>query len=155
MVLQRWEPFSQLRRMDRDVDRIWRHMFRPHHTWPRYGTSYGAVPVDVYEDGDHLVVRATIPGVAFEDLEVTTAENVLTIKDETKVEKEVKEDEYLHREHRYGSFSRQVALPRGLDTADAKASYRNGILTVTIPKTEETKPKALKIEVEAADAAKA
>ena len=155
MVLQRWEPFGRLRRMDRDVDRVWRHMFRPHHTWPRYGTSDGVFPLDVYEDGDSLVVRATVPGVASEDLEVTTAENVLTIKGKSKVEKEVTEDEYLHREHRYGSFSRQVALPRGLDTAGAKASYRNGILTMTIPKTEETKPKALKIEVEAGDAAKA
>ena len=148
MLLKRWEPFAGLTKMDTDMDRMWRHMFRPHYTWPRLWGVDGHPAVDIYQDADHVVVRAALPGIKPEDMEVTITEDALTIKGERKDEKEVKEENYLHREHRYGAFRRAVALPLGLDAAKAKASYENGILTVTVPKTEGSRPKSLKIDVE-------
>lgn len=147
MLLKRWEPFADIRRADRDIDRFWRQMFRPTYHWPRNWDGNGYLPIDVYNDGDNLVVRAELPGVGLEDVDVAITENTLTIKGEHKVEKEVKEENYLHREHRAGAFRRSIALPPDLDTEKAAATHENGILTVTIPKSEEAKPKTLKVEV--------
>ena len=154
MLLKRWEPFSEIReirRYESDIDRIWRHMFGPIHTGPYNHDGYGRVAIDVYQDSERLTVSASVPGVKPEDLEVTVADDILTITGERKVEREVKkEEEYLHREHRFGVFRRTVSLPEGLDAGKAESSYENGILTVTIPKSEERKPKALKIVVKPA-----
>ena len=151
MLLKRWEPFAELRGLDREMDRVWRQTFRPFHTWPRYWHENGRVAIDVYQDADNLVVRATLPGVKPEDAEVVVCDGTLSIKGEAKFEKEIKEEEYLHREHRYGAFHRTVALPRELDTGKAAATYDNGILTVTIPRREESKHKPLKINFKASE----
>ena len=147
MLLKRWEPFTDIRRMDRDIDRFWRHMFRPTYfqTWNWNGD--GRLPIDVYNDDANLVVRAELPGVGPEDVDVTITENTLTIKGDHQIEKEVKDENYLHREHRAGAFRRSIALPRDLDTGKAAATHENGILTVTIPRSEEAKPKTLKLDV--------
>ena len=76
----------------------------------------------MYQETDHLVVRAAMPGVKPEDLEVTVADNALTIRGEAKIENEVKEEKYLHRERRFGSFKRTVALPEGTAAEDASAT---------------------------------
>ena len=149
MLLKRWEPFTELHRLDREMDRMRRQTFRPFHTWPHYWHENGRVDIDVYQDADNLVVRATLPGVKPEDAEVTVVDGTLSIKGEAKFEKEIKEAEYLHREHRYGAFHRTVALPRELNAEKAEATYDNGILTVTIPRSEGSKHKPLKINVKA------
>ena len=145
VLLKRWEPFAELRRMDSEMERMWGHMFRPLHGRPRVWNGSGHMDIDVYHEEDNLVVRASMPGVNPEDVEVTVTNDALTIKGESKVEKEVKEESYLHRERRYGTFKRTVALPEGVDTEKATTSYENGVLTVTIPKIAERKPKPLKI----------
>ena len=155
MLLKRWEPFAERRSMETELDRMWRHLFRPAYTWPRHWAHGGRVDVDLYQDADNLRVRAAIPGVNPEDMDVTISEHTLTIHGESKLEKEVKEEDYLHRERQSGAVRRVVALPRGLNAEKAEATYENGILTVTIPKTEEGKPKALKVEVKAAKGKKA
>ena len=147
MLLRRREPFSELRRMDSDLDRIRGHMFRPIYRRPRFWVPDGNVEVDVYNEEDNLVVRASLPGVKPEDLKVTVADNLLTISGESKSESEAQEENYLHRERRHGSFSRSVALPRHLDAAKADASYENGVLTVPIPRNEESKPKSIEVKV--------
>ena len=154
MLLKRWRPISGIRRYESDIDRVWRHMLGPSHTWPHYRDGNGRVAIDVYQDSESLRVRASVPGVKPDDLEVTVTDDILTIKGERKVAREVKEEEYLHREHRFGAFRRTVSLPDGLDTGKAESSYENGILTVTIPKTEERKPKALKIDVKSSEGKK-
>ena len=146
MLLKRWQPFAELRRMDNEMDRIWRHTFRPLHPWPRFWEGDGRMAIDVYQDAENLKVRATMPGVKPEDMEVTGTGNTLTIKGKSKFEKEV-DEEYLHREHRYGALRRSVTLPQGLEIGKADASYENGVLTVTIPRSEESRAKTLKIEV--------
>ena len=148
VLLKRWEPLAELRRMDADMNRVWRHGFRPLYLRPRLDLGDGRVTIDAYWGDNNLVVRATLPGVKAEDVDVTITGDTLTIKGESKSEaKEVKERNYLYRERSTGSFQRAVALPDGLDRGKGDASYDNGILTVTIPRSEESKPKALKISV--------
>ena len=149
MLLKRWEPFSELRRMEAGMDRLRGHMFRPTYVRQRLWATNGHVGIDVYEHEENLVVRASVPGVKPEELDVTVTEGALTIKGESKFASEVKEEEYLHREHRLGSFERTVALPKELEIGKANATFENGVLTVTIPHSEESKPKSLKINVAA------
>lgn len=154
MLLKRWEPIAGMRRLDGDFDRMFRHAFRPYHLRPIFRNGHSPVEVDVYQDADSLKVRAAIPGMKPEDVDVSITDHTLTIKGETKSEQEVKEAEYLHREHYAGAFQRTVNLPDYVDTEKADASYENGVLTVTLPKREESKPKALKVEVKSLEGAK-
>ena len=151
MLLKRWEPIAELRRMDSEMDRMWRHTFHPFRPWPRFWSEFGRVAIDIYQDADNLVVKAAMPGVKPDDLDLDITDGALTIKGESKFEKDVKDEDYLHRERRYGSYRRVVALPRDLNTEKADASYDDGILTVTIPKSEETRRKPLKISVKASE----
>ena len=112
MLLKRWEPLADLRRMDAEMDRMWRHMVRPSFVWRRLWVEDGHVAMGMFQDGDNLVVRAAVPGVGPEDLEVTVTGEVLTVNGAASSEKEVKEEDYLHRERRLGSFRRRVALPQ-------------------------------------------
>ena len=153
MAIQRWEPFAHLRRIE-ETDRLWPHMFRPFRFLPRYWDENGIVPIDMYHTDDALVVKATIPGYKPEDVELTVRDSELTLKGEVKGEKETKEEHYLMQESRFASFHRTVALPKGLNTERAEASYENGVLTVTVPKSEEVKAKTVKINVKALEGKK-
>ena len=154
MILKRWEPVDELRRWDGGIDRIWRHMFQPVYIRPNARNLDGNTAIDVYHEGDNLVVKASLPGVDPKDVNVSIADRALTISTESSVENEVKEEDYVRRERRRGSFRRSVALPEGLNLAKAEASYENGELTVTFPASEETKPKTLKVKVKTQEGSK-
>ena len=102
--------------------------------------------IDMYETDDSVVVKTAIPGVKSEEIDVSITGDTLTVKAETRDEEEVKRENYLRRERRYGSSCRSVTLPGGLETDKAEADYTNGILTLTFPKAEEVKPKSIKIK---------
>jgi HSP20 family protein len=104
----------------------------------------------MYQTPQAVVVKATVPGVKPEDMEITITGDTLTIKGETKAEKEIKQEDYICQECRYGSFSRTVTLPAGLKTDKAEATFENGVLTLTIPKAEEVKPKSIKVKTKSA-----
>ena len=144
MVLQRGNPFSDLRRMQQDMDRLWRG-FMPTAEHPEMESW--AIPLDVAQEGDNIVVHASLPGVKPDDIQVSIENNVLTIKGETKEEKEHKEGDYLMRERRVGSFHRALRLPDTVDTEKAKPYYEDGVLTVAFPKMESKKSKQLKVTV--------
>ena len=154
MLLKRWEPINELRRLDTGMDHIWRHMFRPVYPRPRFWSLDGYVAIDVYREEDNLVVKASLPGVNPKEVNVSIADQALTISAENTLENEVKEEDYVRRERRHGTFSRSVALPQGLNLGKAEASYENGELTVTIPESEESKPKTLKVKVKARESTK-
>ena len=154
MLLKRWESFNDLRKVQVDMDRVRKYVVCPTSVWPRLWAINGHVDIDVYDRDDNLVVRASVPGVKPDELDVTVTEDTLTIKGESRFGSEVKEEEYLHREHLLGSFDRTVALPQGLATAEANATFENGILTVAIPHSAESKPKSLKINVRGANVRK-
>jgi HSP20 family protein len=140
----RWDPFRNMvslrDMMDQMVDeRFFRSPF-PLSPW-----SEGSMAVDMYETDDSVIVKTSIPGVKADDIDVSIAGDTLTIKAETKEEQEIKRENYLRRERRYGSYCRSVTLPGGLETEKADADYTNGILTLTLPKAEEIKPKSIKV----------
>jgi HSP20 family protein len=144
--LVRWEPFRDLVSLREAMDRLFEESFvSPRAGWP-VPVEGGTLAVDVYETDDDVVVKSAVPGIKPEELDITVTGDTLTIKGETKSEQEVKEENYVRREMRYGSFSRTVALPSSIVADKAKAEFENGMLTLTLPKAEEVKPKAIKVK---------
>ena len=143
------EPFQELARMRRDMDRLWDSFFedRP---MVRRGDWMGEwLPsLDLLETKNEFVIKAEVPGMTPKDIDISLAEGVLTIRGEKKQEKEEKEENYHFVERSYGSFSRSIRLPGEVQSEKIKAAYKDGILRVTLPKTEETKKKEVKIKVE-------
>ena len=129
MTIVRWDPF-------RDFG---------------FATSNAWMPaVDIYQTGDHeVVLKAELPDMNKEDIDINIENFVLTIKGEKKFNNEVKEEHFHHVERRYGSFSRSFSLPQTVDTGKVAADYKNGVLTVRIPLREEAKPRTIKVDVAA------
>ncbi len=143
--LIRWDPFRDLRsirlRAFRDeMDRMLENtMFDP------FESATWDLALDVAETDDEFQVKASLPGINPDDLEITYNANVLTIKGSTKDEKEVEEKRYHLRERRYGSFCRSVSLPSTVNPDKIEASYESGVLTLHMPKAEEAKPKRIPV----------
>lgn len=132
------------------MDRIFDDFFggRPAFLRPDTGDWNWSPPVDISESDNHVEIRAEVPGLSQDDVSVSVTENVLTLKGEKKQESEVK-DETVHRvERAYGRFHRSFTLPKSLQTDGAKASFKDGVLTLSIPKVEQPKPKEIQISVE-------
>jgi HSP20 family protein len=111
-----------------------------------FALGEGSLAVDMFETDDSVVVKTAIPGVKAEDISVSVTGDTLTIKAESKEEEEVKRENYLRRERRFGSYCRSVALPGGLEADKADADYTDGVLTLTLPKAEEIKPKSIPVK---------
>jgi len=103
--------------------------------------------VDLYEDKENFVVRAEVPGMKKEDIDISLHEGVLTISGERKQEKKHEEEDIYRSERFFGRFHRTISLPRGVSGEKVSASYKDGILTVTLPKAEEAKPKQIPVSV--------
>jgi len=142
--LIKWEPFSDLVSLRDAMDRLFEESFVRMRGWP---SLFGAetLAIDMYETPDSVVIKTAVPGVKPEDIDISITGDVLTIKGETKVEEKVEKENYICQERRYGAFQRSVPLPGSLLTDKAEATFENGILTLTIPKSEEAKPKAIKV----------
>jgi len=124
------------------MDKLFEDSFvHPLRIWPELGA--GVLPIDVYQTKDDVIVKATVPGIKPEEVDIT-------IKGEHKEEEDTKEKDYLCRECRYGAFRRSVTLPVEMNGDKADASLEDGILTVTIPKAEEIKPKQIKVRAKGA-----
>jgi HSP20 family protein len=138
----RWEPIREMESLRDAMERMFEERtFRP--PVPFGGPE--SLSVDMWETDDNVVVRTSIPGVKADEIDVSVTGDTLTIRAETKEEEEVKRENYLRRERRYGSVCRSVTLPGGLETEQAEADYEDGILTLTFPKAEEVKPKSIKV----------
>lgn len=142
-MLTRWDPFQEMLNLRRTVDRLFDNA-SPDREWQP--TQWG-LAVDVVENKDDFVVKASIPGINPDDLDVSYSDDTLTIKGEIKSENEYKEDQYHLRERRYGSFARSISLPTKIKGDAIDASYQNGVLTLRLPKAEEVKPKRIAIKV--------
>jgi HSP20 family protein len=129
MTIVRWDPF-------RDFG---------------FATSNAWMPaVDIYQSSDHeVVLKAELPDMAREDIDINIENFVLTIKGEKKFSNEIKEEQFHHVERRFGSFSRSFSLPQTVDTGKVAAEYKNGVLTVRIPLREEARPRTIKVDVAA------
>ena len=147
MAIVRFEPFSGLAAAQSQFDRFLRDAFSPAVAGGEASTRTWAPPVDIYENGDSLVLKAELPGVNPDDVEIRVEDNTLYLKGERKFENEVKEQNYHRVERSYGTFTRTFSLPNSIDADKVGAGYKDGILTLTMPKKEEAKPKTIKINV--------
>ncbi len=144
--LVRWEPFRDLISLREAMDRLFEESFvRPRTEWL---APLGAetLAVDMYETDDAIVVKSAIPGIKPEDLDISIANDSLTIKGETKFEEEVQEELFIRQERRYGSFCRSLTIPMPVVADKAEAEFENGILTLRLPKAEEVKPKPIQVK---------
>ncbi len=139
MVLQRRDPFRNLRRIENTMDRFWRG-------FGAYEVGGWAVPLDVVQDGDSIVIHGTLPGVKAEDISVTIDDGVLEIRAESKTDHEEQNGNYLVRERRAGKFHRVIRLPDSVDADQAETRYEDGVLTVRLPKVEARKAKVLEVK---------
>jgi len=143
-TLVRWEPFRDLISLQEAMDRLLEDSYvRPGRLLP---ASMGALAVDMYETDDAIVVKSAIPGIKPEDIDISVTADTLTIRGETKSEEKVEEENYIHRERRYGSFCRSLAIPLPVVADKAEAEFDDGVLTLTLPKAEEIMPKAIKVK---------
>jgi HSP20 family protein len=148
-TIARLEPFRGLSTLQDQFNRLFNESFRNHPEESALTTW--APAVDIYETPNELVVKADLPDVNEKDIDVRVENNLLTIRGERKFEKSVSEENFLRVERTYGAFSRSFSLPNTVNAEAIGAQYKNGVLTVTLPKREESKPRQVKVAVNAAN----
>ena len=151
MAIVRWDPFREVAQLQDRLNRV-------------IGEGYGRTaadegfmtngewvpPVDIYADSDQeLVLKAELPDMTLEDIDVSVDNGALTIKGEKKFSKDVKQDQFRRIERHYGAFSRSFSLPQTVDPHKVEAEYKQGVLTVRLPLREEAKPRQIKVNVTA------
>ncbi|MCP4543116.1 MAG: Hsp20/alpha crystallin family protein [Chloroflexi bacterium] len=124
---------------------IRRRVVRPGASWLTPVIRERVLAVDMYETDDVIVVESAIPGIRADDLEISITGDTLTIKGETKIDEDINEENYAYRERHYGSFYRSLSIPVPVVTNKTEAEFENGVLTLTLPKAKEAKPKAIKV----------
>jgi HSP20 family protein len=144
-TLSRFEPFRGVSSLQDQINRLFSEAFD--RSSGEANLTAWAPAVDIYETEHELVVKADLPDVKLEDLDVRVENNLLTIRGERKFEKKVNEDSYLRVERAYGSFSRSFSLANTVNSEAIKADYKDGVLTLSVPKREEAKPKQIKVNV--------
>jgi HSP20 family protein len=147
-------PVSEIARMEREMERMFEDFFSPRWSpfrrsfWPTRKQAFPSVDIDVYEEKDEIVAKAELPGMSKDDINVNVSDHILTIKGEKKKEEETKDEDYFFSERSYGTFVRSIELPADVQTEKAKANFKNGILEIRLPKTEEAKKKEIPVKVE-------
>ena len=143
--LVRWSPARDTVSLREAMDRLFEESFLRPDLFGGGETPASALPLDMYETENDVVVKASVPGVKPEDIEVTVTGDLLTIKGEFKSEEKTEKRNFIRQERRYGSFCRQLGLPTSVDSGKAEASFESGILTLTLPKVEAVKPKTVRV----------
>lgn len=153
MAVQKWDPFFEIDRLQNEMEKIFQSR------WPARGnavaTSSCVVPVDIVETKAEVVIKAEIPGIDPKDVEVKVEDGILTISGEKKMEghvpagteQEQPEAEFLRVERFYGKFTRSFVVPRYVDAANVAAEYRSGVLTLKLPRRQETQPRRIEVKV--------
>ena len=143
-TLIRWEPAREMMSLREAMD----HLFDDAFTRPvNVSANTWSVPaVDLYQTDNEVVVKASLPGVKADEVQINVTGEILTLKGEVKQQEEIKEKTYHIREQRWGMFERSLALPTDVVADKAKAEFENGVLTITLPKAEEVKPKSITIK---------
>jgi len=148
MAIVRWDPFRDLAEVQERVNRVLGEFYggRGQDDVMRRGTWIP--PVDIYEGPTHeMVIKAELPDIRREDIDIRVEDNTLTISGEKKVEEEVKQEQFHRVERAYGTFTRSFSLPATIDTEKVSADYKNGVLTIKLPLREEAKPKQIQVKV--------
>ncbi len=145
--MTRYDPLGEMVSLRSAMDRLFEDSFVSPLTWRTIGGGSESLtpPIDVHETGDEIVVTAALPGIKAEDVEITMTGQTLTLKGEFKADDEIAKDQYLYRERRFGSFSRTLQLPVRVQGDRAEAAFTDGVLTLSIPKADEVKPRQIRI----------
>ena len=149
MAIVRWDPFRELSAVQYRMNRLFGDVYRTvDDDIMRRGVW--TPPVDIYDSGKHeLVIKAELPDMTKDDIEITVENNTLTLRGEKKLDKEIREENCHRIERAYGAFSRTFSLPATIDASKVSADYKNGVLTITLPVREEAKPKQIQVRVQA------
>jgi HSP20 family protein len=141
--LIRWEPMREMMTLREAMD----HLFDDAFTRPISVNNWGIPAIDMYQTDDNVVVKAALPGFKTDDVQISVTGDVLTLKGEFRQNGDVKDATYHLKEQRYGTFERSLSLPSGVQADKAKAEFENGILTITMPKAEQARPKMITVKV--------
>lgn len=140
----RWDPFREMMSIRQMMDRVLDETFSRQ---LGHAEEWNVPSVDMYQTEKELVVKAVLPGMKAEDIQISITADVLTLRGESRQEQEVKDATYHLRERRFGSFSRSLPLPTAVITDQAHAEFENGVLTLILPKSEEARPKTISVKV--------
>ncbi len=146
-VLTRWEPFREFAALQDRINRVFRDTYSEGNRDESLATSSFAPAVDVYEDEHNVTLKVEVPGIDEKDIDIRLENNTLTVHGERKIEKEEKEENYRRVERQYGSFTRTFTLPPTVDSDKVSAHYDKGVLSITLPKKAEAKPKQIKVNL--------
>lgn len=141
------EPFQEFEDLRSEMNRAFDFDFPRPLSRARKGETFWAPAVDIADEKDHIIVKADIPGMTKDQIEVSVHNDVLTIKGEKRQEKETKEKDYVRTERFYGSFHRSFSLPTQVDSQNVKATYKDGVLEIVLPKKEGARPKQIKVDI--------
>ena len=148
MTVTRFDPFREFATLHDRMNQVFSDMYLRDEDVN--GPSTWAPPVDIYETDTHdLVIKAELPDLIREDIEVTVENNTLTLRGERKLPNDIKEEQFRRVERRYGTFNRSFTLPNTVDATKVSAEFKNGVLTVRLPYREEAKPRTINVEVAA------
>jgi HSP20 family protein len=146
-VLTRFEPFRTPSNIQDRINRMFREFYSPEGQDESLTATSFAPAVDVYEDEHNVTLKVEVPGIDEKDIDIRLENNTLTVHGERKIEKEEKEENYRRVERQYGSFTRTFTLPPTVDSEHVSANYDKGVLSITLPKKAEAKPKQIKVNV--------
>jgi HSP20 family protein len=144
--ITRFDPFGEMVTLRQAMDRLFEDSFVSPLSLRTFNGEAVAPPLDVHQTADEIVVTAALPGIKPEDVDITITGQTLSIRGEFKADEEISRDQYLYRERRYGTFNRQIQLPVRVQGDAASATFENGLLTLSIPKAEEVKPRQIQVK---------
>lgn len=146
-LLTRWEPMRELVNLQERMNRLFTDQFNPVASQEALTAGSFVPPVDVYEGEKDIRLKMEVPGIDEKDIDIRLENNLLTVHGERKLESETKEENYHRIERNYGSFTRSFTLPPTVNPEDVKAAYSKGVLTITLTKRAEARPKTIKVEI--------
>jgi HSP20 family protein len=146
-LLTRWEPMRELATLQERMNRLFTDQFSPVTSQESLAAGSFVPPVDVYEDEQAIRLKMEVPGIDEKDIDIRLENNLLTVHGERKLESETKEENYHRIERSYGSFTRSFTLPPTVNPEDVKAAYAKGVLSITLAKRAEARPKQIKVEI--------
>ena len=149
MAIARWDPFRDVATLQDRINRIFNESFGRSRDLDEEVSLYDwSPPVDIYETGDGVVLKVELPGVNKDDVSVEVKDNVLTLKGERLLNPEIKDENYYRKERSFGKFNRSFSLQETIKPDLIKASFKNGVLTIEIPRPEEEKPKQITVDID-------
>ncbi len=149
MAIVRWDPFRDVATLQDRINRIFNESFgRSRELDEEVGLYDWSPPVDIYETGDGIVLKVELPGVNKDNVSVEVKDNLLTLKGERLLDPEIKDEHYYRKERSFGKFNRSFSLQEQIKPDLIKASFKDGVLTVEIPRSEEEKPKQVTVDIE-------